>query len=380
MINNIEKYLSLYHNKSFDEVPLNEADLVCGAIISYADFDGNKRFKKYHLENSVVPFTTFHTKKDFDLFAAKCIDPASMRNFLKVFFKSKRYRNIRFGFVENIYDNKNATQFFAFAGFAKKYTVIFFRGTDTTIIGWKEDLDIASKDKIPSQILAKKYLYKIAAISNRPIIIVGHSKGGNLGYYAFLSASKEIKNKVVRVYNFDGPGFNNEKFKPDEYKDKLKKFVPSSSIVGMLLEKTTNYEIVKSSKRNIDAHDLLTWEFSKESRYTKLVRLKSLSKYSFALKIAILEWYNKYTKKDFKDIADFMYGIAMSNKQVTILNLKLDVIKQRKVYLHSIQNYNKKKKEKLKIMSRDFVKSYFYILFHIKEYDVETLKLMTNQE
>lgn len=372
----VDKFLSIYKNKTFDEVPFCEGDIVVAGYLSYCNFFEHPKFHKFDLENNAIPFDSFHTKADAQILSSKNLNPKEIKKFLNQLFLSKRYRHFKVGYMKNVFGHEDgATQFFALTVIAKKYNIIIFRGTDPTITGWKEDLDLTFKKNIPSHGLAKKYVYKIASISDKPLIIVGHSKGGHLAYYAFLASSNTIKSKIYRVYNLDGPGFNDNRFRPEDYKDKLIKIVPSSSIFGLLLEYTNNYEIIKSSKKNVDAHDLLTWEFSKSSRYKDLRRMPSLSKYSLALKIAIFEWYNKYSKSDFKNLTEFIYQVAISNKQVTALNLKLDVIKKRKIYLDKIAKYNKAKKDKLKLMSRDFVKIYFSILFHIKDYDLETLRL-----
>lgn len=215
------------------------------------------------------------------------------------------------------------------------------------------------KDKIPSQKLAKKYLYRIAELTNKPIIIAGHSKGGNLAFYSYLSASKKIKDRVFRVYNFDGPGINNDNLVIENNDTKLIKIVPSNDIVGMMMEKGDNYQIIKSYKKNIAAHDLFTWAFSTKSRYTMLKKNPPLSKYSVTFKNTINIWLQKYQKKDFKDMVDFIYEVAVANKQSTTLNLKLDIIKKRKIYLERISQFSEKRKEKLKIMTREFVKIYF---------------------
>ncbi len=378
MSNEVDKFLFLYKNKTFDEVGICEGDILVGGYLSYCDFASHHKFTQHNLENNSIPFDSFHTKRDAEILSKNTLNPKITKKFLNQLFSAKRYKHIKIGFIENVLKSGSAVQFFAMTLFAKQYNIIVFRGTDPSITGWKEDLDLTFKKKIPSHDLSKKYLYRIAALNDKPIIIIGHSKGGHLAFYSFLSSSKKIKERVYKVYNFDGPGFSDPKFRPEDYKDKLIKIVPSSSIIGILLDYSTNYEIIKSSKKNIDAHDLITWEFSKESRYKDLKRMPALSKYSFALKITIFEWYNKYSKKDFRVLTEFIYQVAIANKQVTVLNLKLDVIKKRKIYLDKIAKYNKAKKENLKAMSRDFVKTYFYILFHIKEYDPITLKLKEN--
>lgn len=359
MQNNIYKFLTIYKNKSYDEVPLTEADIVIGTIVSYADFLNVSKTKKYDLENNLISFEKFNIKKYLDKLAKNYFNNEEAKRLLEVLFTSKRYHLTKIGYFSSELSEDNSTQFFALTAITKNYACIFFRGTDNSLIGWKEDLDMMFKDKIPSQKLAKKYLYRIAELTNKPIIIAGHSKGGNLAFYSYLSASKKIKDRVFRVYNFDGPGINNDNLVIENNDTKLIKIVPSNDIVGMMMEKGDNYQIIKSYKKNIAAHDLFTWAFSTKSRYTMLKKNPPLSKYSVTFKNTINIWLQKYQKKDFKDMVDFIYEVAVANKQSTTLNLKLDIIKKRKIYLERISQFSEKRKEKLKIMTREFVKIYF---------------------
>lgn len=363
MQDNIYKFLRIYKNKSYDEVPLTEADVLIGTMISYADFYNLSKTKKYDLENNTLKFEEFNVKKYLDKLAKNYFNGDEAKKLLETLFKAKRYRLTKIGYFQNELSSDNMTQFFALTAITKNYVCIFFRGTDDSLVGWKENLDMMFKDKLPSQKLAKKYLYKIAELTNKPIIIAGHSKGGNLAFYSYLTASKKIQNRVFRVYNFDGPGFKKQDVTINDNDPKLIKMVPSNDIVGMILENTDNYQIIKSYKKNVAAHDLFTRAFSSKTRYTMLKKNPPLSKYSVALKNTINIWMDKYNKKDYKDMVDFIYEIAILNKQSSTLNLKLDIIKKRKIYLEKISSYSTKKKEKMKAMTREFVKIYFSTLF-----------------
>lgn len=363
MQDNIYKFLTIYKNKSYDEVPLTEADILIGTIVSYADFLSVSKTKKFDLENNTICFEEFHLKKYLDKLSKNYFNAKEAKKLLEVLFTAKRYHLTKIGYFHSELSSDNMTQFFAFTAITKNYVCVFFRGTDDSLVGWKENLDMMFKDKIPSQKLAKQYLYRIAKLTKKPIIIAGHSKGGNLAFYSYLTASKKIKDRVYKVYNFDGPGFKNIGLNVDASDDKLVKMVPSNDIVGMILEDQDNYQIIKSYKKNVGAHDLFSWAFSSSSRYTMIKKNPPLSKYSVTLKNTINIWMDRYPKRDYKDMVEFIYQVAVSNKQSSTLNLKLDIIKKRKVYLEKISNYSQKKKDKLKIMTREFVKIYFSTLF-----------------
>ena len=99
------------------------------------------------------------------------------------------------------------TQFAAMTFTAKKqFTYVGFRGTDTSLAGWKENFNMAFADAVPAQHQALRYLEAIAAKTTGPLYVGGHSKGGNLAEYAALKAAPEIQARIERVFIHDGPG------------------------------------------------------------------------------------------------------------------------------------------------------------------------------
>ncbi|ERL21183.1 PF11187 domain protein [Streptococcus pyogenes GA06023] len=115
--------------------------------------------------------------------------------------------------------------------------VISFRGTDDSLIGWKEDFNMAFQYPVPAQRSASAYLDMVARLWEGPIILVGHSKGGNLAIYAAMNADPKVRKRIQHVYSLDGPGFPPEIVTSPAYRTiqpKVTKIVPSSSIVGMI--------------------------------------------------------------------------------------------------------------------------------------------------
>ena len=260
------------------------------------------------------------------------------------------------------------TKIFTFTIFTKNYNVIFFRGTDISLLGWEENFNMILEDRIPSQVAAKKYVKEISQLNTRPIIIAGHSKGGNLAYYSYLNSNQNVKDRIAAVYNFDGPSFFKDKYDYSEFNKKLFKFVPSDDVIGIVFERSDRYIPISTKKKSLSAHDLLTWNFSKKSQYKELERKKSLTLTSKTFQITLNIWLNKLTKVEIKELIDFIIGIATCNQMKDLFALKLDIIKERKVYLDNIANYDQDTKERLKQISRDLVKTFFSVLLHIKDY------------
>ena len=168
-----------------------------------------------------------------------------------------------FGYVNHV-DINREIQFSALGiNTTDKMSFIAYRGTDVSIVGWKENFNMSFKEVIPSQIEAAKYLKKMASRIKGRFRVGGHSKGGNLAIYAAANCGKNIQRRITNIYSNDAPGFN-EKFLSSagfiSIKNKIISYVPQESIIGMIFKHKYNNIIIKSSQTGILQHDLYSWE------------------------------------------------------------------------------------------------------------------------
>ena len=137
-----------------------------------------------------------------------------------------------------------------------------FRGTDSSLAGWREDFNLAIEYPIPAQTEAVRFLKRCAVFSG-PLYAGGHSKGGNLATYAALSCGHPVSDRVLAVFDHDGPGFSEQVVSSPEFKaleGRVRKTVPQQSVVGMLFDTVADYQVVKSSGVGILQHDPYTWQ------------------------------------------------------------------------------------------------------------------------
>ena len=140
--------------------------------------------------------------------------------------------------------------------------VVAYRGTDHTLVGWKEDFMMSYISPVPAQAEALAYLVKAAEVSDAPIVLTGHSKGGNLASYAGAHAAPEIQKRIMEVASFDGPGLDDATIDSEGYsriRPVLDSFIPNGSVVGLLMNYHKNYQIVRSSTVGLFQHDPFTW-------------------------------------------------------------------------------------------------------------------------
>ena len=139
---------------------------------------------------------------------------------------------------------------------------IAFRGTDLTIIGWKEDLNMSFMT-VPSQKEAAEYIQRMARGNGDSLILLGHSKGGNLSVYGAATADASTRERIRRIYTYDGPGVDEETLNSWGYSliaQRIERYIPQSSVVGMLLHYHPVYTVVRASAPGILQHDAMTWQ------------------------------------------------------------------------------------------------------------------------
>ena len=230
-----------------------------------------------------IAFQELLRAEDFDDMFSGCFDAQSSQELLFALCASPRFREVRLADLLFTFNVARQEQFCAGTFLLPDGSAyVAFRGTDATLVGWKEDFNMAYQCPVPAQADAAAYLDHAAALfGGRPLYVGGHSKGGNLAVYAASEAALEAQARIRRVFSHDSPGFTADFLAGEGYarvRDRVEKTMPRSAIVGMCLETHEDYSIVESSSVSILQHDPFTWqvedgdfvyaeEFSAGSRY-----------------------------------------------------------------------------------------------------------------
>lgn len=231
---------------------------------------------------------------------------------------SPRFRNVEVNYYINEVDYENEKQFSAMTFILNdKLAYVAFRGTDNTFLGWKEDFNMSFMSPVPAQEQARKYLNKVSSLLKQDLFVGGHSKGGNLAVYASMKSYEDIKDRIIKIYNHDGPGFNEEIIKGLEYSmicDKISKTVPVESIIGMIMESKEKYIIVKSNESGILQHDPFSWEIVGK----ELDEAKDLANSAIVQKKAMSDWINSLDHEKKIVFVNTLYKVidAMDSKTV----------------------------------------------------------------
>lgn len=285
---NIMDYISWRGDLTFAQSPFNEVDNLILACFSYVNLDripAVTRQKGIELKKLVKEFKKLHTIKELEA------DKSFIR--LAPFMMFEMAESVRFGnCVIRNYVNEIVTeaeqQFSAVEIVLDDGTsYISFRGTDDTIIGWKEDFNL-STGVVPAQERAVEYMQRISDKASGMLRVGGHSKGGNLAIYGSVMC-KSAHDKILEIYSNDGPGFSKEfQESPEtaEMMPKIIRIIPEYSIIGTLLEHEKQPIIVASTSRGLLQHDGFSWEVQGPG----LVRRDSLNKTALRFVEILHKW------------------------------------------------------------------------------------------
>lgn len=260
---NIMDYLNWRGDLTFEESPLNEIDGLILANLSYVPFDtivpSPWEPESISLREASGAFWRDREEKELlREFSLIKMAPFAMRRMAV----TRRFGNLELMYYQNSINKKEESQFSALCiriGEGKIF--VAFRGTDDTIIGWKENFRMCF-ETVPAQKKAVDYLNYVGHTCEGELWLGGHSKGGNLAVYAAVKARPNIQNRIRSIYNYDGPGFSKSMLESSGYQKLahlIRKYVPASSVIGMLLEHDENYTVVSSEEQGLRQHDPVTW-------------------------------------------------------------------------------------------------------------------------
>lgn len=237
--------------------------------------------------------------------------------------KQPRYAQWMIHSYVNHIDTQQETQFAAACfKLPDDHTVISFRGTDWSLAGWKEDLNMSFMT-VPAQQDAVEYVQREAARTGDRLTLVGHSKGGNLSVYAAIQVPSTTQMRLHRVYSFDGPGVDAPTLHSEGFQrvcKRVESYIPQSSVVGMLLYHQPVYTVVRSASLGILQHDALTWQV-KKGAFVELENLDSVGKLTDE---TLHAWLAEMNCEDRRLLVDTLYQVMAASQEETITGIVED--------------------------------------------------------
>lgn len=292
----------------FTVSPPNEVDAVIFSTLSYIPFRGRTVF---HPEEAIPfseaveeffsypePLNYIRAQRDLDL--------------LKAAGESVRFGNTRITEYRPKFIKEQDTQFAGVTFLLDDGSLfVTFRGTDNTLVGWKEDLSMSFRSVIPSQALAKQYLQDVLMTHSGPVRVSGHSKGGNVAVYAVSQSAPVIRDRVLEVYNQDGPGFSVEFLEDPGYQailPKIRTYLPQGSMIGVVLYRAEPVIIVQSHETGIMQHDPFSWNICG----TAITRMDALNANSRFFRLTMENWLAGFDMDDRVRLVNMLYDLLTS--------------------------------------------------------------------
>ncbi len=297
----IFEYLKWRGDLTFSQDPPNEVDALVFSGLSYVryteDPDGPRTLQEAADDFFCLPDCEgrVRVKNDLELLRAAAM--------------TKRYGETRLCMYRDLLIPEQETQFAAMAFLLDNGDAFLaFRGTDQTLVGWKEDFNMTFQQTIPAQRLALQYTRDVALELDGKLYLGGHSKGGNLAVFAAARSSPMIQARIEAVYNNDGPGFTKYLMGDPGYLamvPKIRTYVPQSSVIGMLLEHEEPYLVIRSKTVSLLQHDLYSWEVSGP----QFVPMEEITENSQFLDATIKTWFADMTNAERNQLVDVLFAL-----------------------------------------------------------------------
>ena len=289
---------------TLDREPFNSLDAGLFAAFAYLPFDSS--VKGHTLEAATKRLIQKKTLIHSDKLEAELVN------------LSDRYKNMHFLDWSHLSQKKPPVQFTAMTIELDSETILVaYRGTDGSMVGLNEDVDMSYQPEIFGQSVAADYLDKMAqAYPDKKIYTVGHSKGGNFAAYALYAASPSLQDRVIKAYSFDGPGFMKEMYNQIEFQrviPKMMTYVPEGSIFGMMLDHPERVIVVKSRMKHLmKQHNPLHWEVARNS----FVMAQGLSNASRIIRSTFISWNTKIPREK-REAFWLAFFTALESQKIT---------------------------------------------------------------
>ena len=301
----------------------NEVDNLVLCIISYLNFRRFDDLKTTDPAGAVaLPEVAARLTEEDEQLGLSELDYIPL---MRLAAETERFRDVRmFGFTHE-WDETKEMQFDAVSYLLPDDTLLVsFMGTDTSLVGWKEDFNMSFLSAVPAQERATAYTVEIAAACpDRKLRIAGHSKGGNLAAWAAIHIPAQLQEqRLLDAYNNDGPGFSHDMVDSDAYRrvaDKLHTYIPESSIVGVLLEHAEDYAVIDSSNRSVMQHEPMSWSVL-GPRFVHLGQRSQMGKLSDDV---LRQWIGSMTPQEREQFSDALFDVlSLSGKARTLDDLR----------------------------------------------------------
>lgn len=365
---NLYDYLKWRHDITFSQAPLNEVDNLIFSLLSYVDFAGIvDASSAVSLRDAAQAFLILHPTLGKKSITRNLSPMVSSVNLLGAVAQCKRFCDVRVSHYQTNLGQVEETQFAAVVfEINSEEAYVAYRGTDTSLVGWKEDFKMVLTGVVPAREQALDYLNGLTSLRQKKLYIGGHSKGGNLAVYASVHCKASQQARIVTVYNNDGPGFNEAFVHSGAFalmQPRMVTIVPQQSIVGLLFCHGVEPIVVGSAKLGLLQHDMLHWQVLAN----QVERVAAVSRASALVDDTLMAWLASLDEAQKIRIIDLLFEALQSTGATYLEELEEEKLKAVAGFLKTVANVDKQ--------TRDMLIHMFWRLFmHSSEQTVSIVK------
>lgn len=277
---NMLDYIKEFGHVSFEERAFSEIDALVLTELEYLPLEkvvpSDENGENFVTVKEIAEYMKEHKKQLFD--ENPMMMTPERHEVSQIIADAPRFQSMKFFGVVSEWDKDTTKQFAAITVEVEPgVRLVIFRGTDDTLIGWKEDFLMTYSPLVAAQTDAKEYLAKQASLSGGDLMVSGHSKGGNLALYAAATQEEDVQLRIVDIFCFDSPGLYRSVLETKGYQNIVPlamRYIPQDALVGLMLESEVPYVIVKSDAVGAMQHSAMTWgiedgQFIKVDKLTK---------------------------------------------------------------------------------------------------------------
>ena len=385
---NMLDYIKGFGHVSFEERAFSEIDALVLTELEYLPLEkvvpSDENGENFVTVKEIAEYMQEHKQELFD--ENPMMITQERHEVSQVIADAPRFQSLKFFGVVSVWDKDTTKQFAAVTVEVEpSVRLVVFRGTDETLIGWKEDFLMTYSPLVAGQTDAKEYLAKQASLWDGDLMISGHSKGGNLAIYAAATQVEDVQLRIVDIFCFDSPGLYRSVLETKGYQNIVPlamRYIPQDSLVGLMLESEVPYVIVKSNATGAMQHSAMTWEIEDG----QFIKMEKLTKNSQLNDQTFKKWTESVSDEELELFWNVFFELLFSVGIDTVNDLYGEFMHYVQEFLKAAGNMDEEKRELLTRIALLLVSTRFEVwkdsldMSELVQFEMPELKLPTWDE
>lgn len=385
---NMLDYIKEFGHVSFEERAFSEIDALVLTELEYLPLEkivpSDENGEKFVTVKEIAEYMQEYKQELFD--ENPMMITQERHEVSQVIADAPRFQSLKFFGVVSVWDKDTTKQFAAVTVEVEpSVRLVIFRGTDDTLIGWKEDFLMTYSPLVAAQTDAKEYLAKQASLFDGDLMVSGHSKGGNLAIYAAATQEEDVQLRIVDIFCFDSPGLYRSVLETKGYQNIVPlamRYIPQDSLVGLMLESEVPYVIVKSNASGAMQHSAMTWEIEDG----QFIKMEKLTKNSQLNDQTLKKWTESVSDEEFELFWNVFFELLFSVGIDTVNDLYGQFMHYVQEFLKAAGEMDEEKREMLTRIALLLVSTRFEVwrdsldMSELVQFELPEVKLPTWDE